>query len=70
MAHVYGLVALEDSTVIAAVQLQSDGEIQAHLWAIVVAEAWRGAGLGRGMLREALRLGASPSPGFASRGMT
>ena len=28
------------------------------------AEAWRGVGLGRGMLREALRLGASPSPGF------
>jgi hypothetical protein len=42
-------IALEDSTVIAVVLLQSDGEIQAHLSAIVVAEAWRSSGLGRGI---------------------
>jgi GNAT superfamily N-acetyltransferase len=48
------LVALDGTTVAAVVQLQSDGEIQAHLSAIVVAEGWRGAGLGRRLLREAL----------------
>jgi ribosomal protein S18 acetylase RimI-like enzyme len=48
------LVALDGATVIGVVQLQSDGEIQAHLSALVVANGWRGAGLGRGMLREAL----------------
>src|SRR5512133_1194529 len=48
------LVALDGATVIALIQLQSDGEIQAHLSAIVIAEGWRGAGLGRRMPREAL----------------
>jgi len=36
------------------VQLQSDGEIQAHLSALVVAEGWRRRGLARSLLREAL----------------
>lgn len=48
------LVVLDGATVIALIQLQSDGEIQAHLSAIVIAEGWRGAGLGRRMPREAL----------------
>jgi ribosomal protein S18 acetylase RimI-like enzyme len=49
------LVALEGSEVVALVQLQSDGEIQAHLSALVVAERWRRQGLARRLLREALR---------------
>jgi len=35
--------------------LQSDGEIQAHLSALLVAESWRGRRLGRTLLREALQ---------------
>lgn len=49
------LVAVDATTVIALVQLQSDGAIQAHLSALVVGERWRGAGLARTLLREALR---------------
>jgi GNAT superfamily N-acetyltransferase len=49
------LVALDGDTVAAVIQLQSDGEIQAHLSALLVGERWRGRGLGRGLLREALR---------------
>jgi ribosomal protein S18 acetylase RimI-like enzyme len=48
------LVALEDGEVAGLVQLQSDGEIQAHLSALVVGEAWRGRGLARRLLRESL----------------
>jgi predicted N-acetyltransferase YhbS len=48
------LVALDGGDVVGLVQLQSDGEIQAHLSALVVAEGSRGGGLGRRLLREAL----------------
>jgi ribosomal protein S18 acetylase RimI-like enzyme len=48
------LVAVEDGEVAGLVQLQSDGEIQAHLSALVVGEAWRGRGLARRLLRESL----------------
>jgi GNAT superfamily N-acetyltransferase len=48
------LVALDDGGVAGLVQLQSDGEIQAHLSALVVGESWRGQGLSRLLLREAL----------------
>jgi GNAT superfamily N-acetyltransferase len=41
--------------VVALIQLQSDGEIQAHLSALVVAEQWRRRGLARRLIREALR---------------
>jgi ribosomal protein S18 acetylase RimI-like enzyme len=48
------LVAVDAERVVALVQLQSDGEIQAHLSALVVAARWRRRGLGRTLLREAL----------------
>lgn len=48
------LVALDGETVAGIVQLQSDGEIQAHLSALLVGERWRGRGLSRLLLREAL----------------
>ena len=48
------LVAEDQGDVVAVVQLQSDGEIQAHLSALVVAEAWRGRGIARRLLGEAL----------------
>ena len=48
------LVALEDGRVAGFVQLQSDGEIQAHLSALLVGEDWRGRGLARTLLRESL----------------
>jgi dihydrofolate reductase len=41
------LVALDGDTVAGLVQLQSDGEIQAHLSALVVGARWRQRGLGR-----------------------
>jgi len=49
------LVALDDGVVAGIVQLQSDGEIQAHLSALLIGEPWRGQGLGRRLLAEALR---------------
>ena len=48
------LVAIDDGSVAGLVQLQSDGEIQAHLSALVVGEDWRGRGVARDLLREAL----------------
>jgi ribosomal protein S18 acetylase RimI-like enzyme len=48
------LIAVDDGTVAGLVQLQSDGEIQAHLSALVVGERWRGRGLARRLLRESL----------------
>lgn len=48
------VVAVDGGAVAALVQLQSDGEIQAHLSALVVGERWRRRGLGRTLLREAL----------------
>jgi predicted N-acetyltransferase YhbS len=50
------LVALDGPTVVAMIQVQSDGLIQAHLSALVVGEQWRGGGLGRHLLREGLAL--------------
>jgi predicted N-acetyltransferase YhbS len=49
------LVAVEDGVVAGLVQLQSDGEIQAHLSALLVGEPWRGRGISRTLLREGLR---------------
>jgi GNAT superfamily N-acetyltransferase len=49
------LVAVDQGEVLAVVQLQSDGEIQAHLSALVVAEGWRRRGIARRLLGEALR---------------
>ncbi|HET9120346.1 MAG TPA: GNAT family N-acetyltransferase [Solirubrobacterales bacterium] len=48
------LVALEDGRVAGLIQLQSDGEIQAHLSALLVGEEWRGRGISRTLLREGL----------------
>lgn len=48
------VVALDGANVAALVQVQSDGEIQAHLSALVVGERWRGRGLGRALLGTAL----------------
>jgi predicted N-acetyltransferase YhbS len=48
------LVAVDAGAVAGLVQLQSDGEIQAHLSALLVGETWRGRGLARRLLREAL----------------
>lgn len=48
------LVVTVDGTVAGLVQLQSDGEIQAHLSALLVGERWRGRGLARRLLRNAL----------------
>jgi ribosomal protein S18 acetylase RimI-like enzyme len=65
------LLALDGAKVVALVQVQSDGEIQAHLSALLVAKSWRGRGLGRQLLREALRRAGgshvdvlSRNPGF------
>jgi GNAT superfamily N-acetyltransferase len=50
------LVAIDGGQVAGLVQLQSDGEIQAHLSALLVGELWRGRGLARRLLRDALRI--------------
>ena len=49
------LVAVDDGVVAGLVQLQSDGEIQAHLSALLVGEEWRGRGIARRLLREGLQ---------------
>src|ERR687888_1163271 len=49
------LVSLDGDRVAGLIQVQSDGEIQAHLSALLVGEEWRGRGVGRALLREALR---------------
>jgi ribosomal protein S18 acetylase RimI-like enzyme len=49
------LVAVDQGRVVGLVQMQSDGHIQAHLSALAVDEGWRGRGLARTLLREALR---------------
>jgi predicted N-acetyltransferase YhbS len=48
------LVALEDGQVAGLVQLQSDGEIQAHLSALLVGDQWRGRGIARRLLHDGL----------------
>jgi GNAT superfamily N-acetyltransferase len=49
------LVAVDQGNVVAVIQLQSDGELQAHLSALLVAEGWRRRGLARRLLAEALQ---------------
>ena len=49
------LVALDGEAVVGIVQVQSDGEIQAHLSTIVVARTHRRRGIGRRLLADALR---------------
>ncbi len=51
------LLAVSGDTVVGLVQLQSDGEIQAHLSNLIVAGFWRRRGLGCRLLREALKRG-------------
>jgi ribosomal protein S18 acetylase RimI-like enzyme len=48
------LVAIDQGVVAGLVQLQSDGEIQAHLSALITGAQWRRRGLGRALVREAL----------------
>ncbi|MGH6985260.1 MAG: GNAT family N-acetyltransferase [Caulobacteraceae bacterium] len=50
------LVARQGGALAGFCQLQSDGEIQAHLSLIAVDPAFRGRGLGRELIREALKL--------------
>lgn len=47
------LVAIDKGVVAGLVQLQSDGEIQAHLSALIIGAQWR-RGLGRALVWEAL----------------
>jgi ribosomal protein S18 acetylase RimI-like enzyme len=48
------LVAVAGGRVVGAVQVQSDGEIQAHVSLLLIDSQWRGRGLGSGLLREGL----------------
>ena len=48
------LVALADGRVVGAIQVQSDGVIQAHLSMLLIDPEWRGRGLGSRLLREGL----------------
>ena len=48
------LVALADGRMVGAIQVQSDGIIQAHLSMLLIDPQWRGRGLGSQLLREAL----------------
>ena len=48
------LVAIVDRRVGGAIQVQSDGLIQAHVSMLVIGRQWRGIGLGSALLREAL----------------
>ena len=48
------LVAIVGGDVAGAIQVQSDGVIQAHLSLLLVEPNWRGVGLGSRLLREGL----------------
>ena len=48
------LVAIVDGNVVGAIQVQSDGVIQAHLSLLLIEPSWRGGGLGSRLLREGL----------------
>ena len=48
------LVAIDDGRVVGAIQVQSDGVIQAHVSMLLVDRSWRGRRLGFGLLREGL----------------
>ncbi len=48
------LVAIADGRVAGAIQVQSDGLIQAHVSMLLIDGNWRGLGLGSRLLREGL----------------
>jgi ribosomal protein S18 acetylase RimI-like enzyme len=48
------LVALAEGRVVGAIQLQSDGVIQAHVSMLLIDRKWRGRRLGSRLLREGL----------------
>ena len=48
------LVAIVGRRVVGAIQVQSDGVIQAHVSMLLIDRNWRGAGLGPRLLREGL----------------
>jgi ribosomal protein S18 acetylase RimI-like enzyme len=48
------LVGLADGRVVGAIQVQSDGLIQAHVSMLLIDGEWRGHGLGSRLLREGL----------------
>lgn len=48
------LVAIDDGRVVGAIQVQSDGVIQAHVSMLLVDPNWRGRRLGFMLLREGL----------------
>jgi ribosomal protein S18 acetylase RimI-like enzyme len=53
---VTALVAIdEDGRVVGAIQVQSDGVVQAHVSLLVIDRGQRGSGLGAKLLREGLR---------------
>jgi ribosomal protein S18 acetylase RimI-like enzyme len=47
-------VAIDDGRVVGAIQVQSDGFIQAHVSMLLVDPAWRGRQLGFRLLRDGL----------------
>jgi ribosomal protein S18 acetylase RimI-like enzyme len=49
------LVAVVREQVVGAIQVQSDGLIQAHVSMLLIDRDWRGAGLGSTLLREGLK---------------
>jgi ribosomal protein S18 acetylase RimI-like enzyme len=51
------LVAIVGRRVVGAIQVQSDGLIQAHVSMLLIDRNWRGAGLGTKLLREGLLRG-------------
>jgi ribosomal protein S18 acetylase RimI-like enzyme len=51
------LVAIVGGRVVGAIQVQSDGLVQAHVSMLLVDRSWRGAGLGAKLLREGLERG-------------
>ena len=48
------LVALADGRIVGAIQVQSDGVIQAHVSMLLIDREWRGRRLGSRLLREGL----------------
>jgi predicted N-acetyltransferase YhbS len=48
------LVAIADGRVVGAIQVQSDGVIQAHVSMLLIDRSWRGARLGSRLLRDGL----------------
>jgi ribosomal protein S18 acetylase RimI-like enzyme len=49
------LVALADGRVVGAIQVQSDGVIQAHVSMLLIDREWRGRRLGFALLRDGLK---------------